>query len=125
MWLSETAKKLTKDSIQQITTDHSYVNELVKSGVLTPEEAREHPKKNEILKAIGIANGVFPDIFEISLKNTDKLLLCTDGLTNMVEDAFIADIINSGEDDETVLTRLIDLANQNGGTDNITVVVKR
>lgn len=116
---------INQNGIVQITEDHSYVNELVKNGVLTPEEAKEHPKKNEILKAIGVANGVFPDVFEISLKSTDKLLLCTDGLTNMVEDESIADIINSKEDNETVLTKLIDLANQNGGTDNITIVVKR
>ncbi len=116
---------INQNGILQITEDHSYVNELVKNGVLTPEEAKEHPKKNEILKAIGVANGVFPDVFEISLKSSDKLLLCTDGLTNMVEDEAISDIINSKDDNETVLTKLIDLANQNGGTDNITVVVKR
>ncbi len=116
---------VNKDTMIQITEDHSFVNELVKNGIITPEEAKEHPKKNEILKAVGIANAVFPDIFEITLKNSDKLLLCTDGLTNMVEDGKIADIINSDKDNESVLTELISEANENGGADNITAVVKR
>lgn len=116
---------VASDKIVQITEDHSYVNELLKNGLITADEAKNHPKKNEILKAVGIANGVFPDIFELSLKNSDKLLLCTDGLTNMVDDEKIAAIINSDADNETVLEELISEANKNGGADNITAVVKR
>lgn len=112
-----------KESIQQITEDHSYVNELVKSGMITEEEARTHPKKNEILKAVGIGRDVFPDIFNIKLSEDEKLLLCTDGLTNMLTDDEILDMLNSSQNSEEILKSLIDAANKNGGADNITAVL--
>ena len=115
---------ISPEKITRITEDHSYVFELVKNGIITEEEARYHPQKNEIMKAVGIGNEVFPDVFSLSLKSSEKLLLCTDGLTNMVEDKKICEIVNSKKSDEEILTELIDEANNNGGTDNITAVLK-
>lgn len=112
------------DKITQITEDHSYVNELLKSGMITEEEARIHPRKNEILKAVGIGTEVFPDIFDIIMKKGERLLLCTDGLTNMVTDSEILEILNSEENNENAVKRLIDAANEKGGSDNITAVLK-
>lgn len=112
-----------KEKITQITDDHSYVNELLKSGMITAEEARIHPKKNEILKAVGIGRDVFPDIFETTLKKGEMLLLCTDGLTNMLEDNEIFEILSGDESVDTILKKLIDTANERGGTDNITAVL--
>lgn len=116
---------VSKDEIIQITDDHSYVNELLKNGLITEEEARNHPKKNEIMKAVGIGNEVFPDIFEVDMKNEETLLLCSDGLTNMVRDERICEIVNEGNDEKEIVNKLIEEANLNGGTDNITVVIKK
>lgn len=114
-----------KEKITLITEDHSYVNELLKNGMITEEEARVHPRKNEILKAVGIGKDVFPDIFKITLKEDDMLLLCTDGLTNMVSDSDIHTLLNSGKDTETTVKSLIEAANSSGGIDNITAVLKK
>lgn len=116
---------VSHDYITQITDDHSYVNELVKSGLITKEEALTHPKKNEIMKAVGIGNEVFPDIFEASFKTDEMLLLCSDGLTNMVSDERILQIVNEYDDEERMVDKLIEEANLNGGADNITVVIKK
>ena len=116
---------VSKNSIIQITDDHSYVNELVKNGLITKEEAQIHPKKNEIMKAVGIGNEVFPDIFEVNFKTDEALLLCSDGLTNMVSDERILQIMNEYDNEEMMVDKLIDEANLNGGTDNITVVIKK
>lgn len=116
---------VSKESITQITDDHSYVNELLKNGIITEEEARNHPKKNEIMKAVGIGNDVYPDIFEVSFKGDEALLLCSDGLTNMVTDARICEIVNQYDSEKEIVEKLIEEANQNGGADNITVVIKK
>lgn len=116
---------VSAEQIIQITDDHSYVNELLKNGIITEEEARNHPKKNEIMKAVGIGNEVFPDIFEVTFKNNEALLLCSDGLTNMVSDERILEIVNSCENEEEIVDKLIEEANFNGGGDNITVVIKK
>lgn len=113
------------EHIEQITEDHSYVNELVKSGMITEDEARFHPRKNEILKAVGIGGDVFPDIFRVRLKEGDMLLLCTDGLTNMLTDSEIHEILKSDNSALETAKVLIDAANNAGGADNITVVLKK
>lgn len=113
------------EHIEQITEDHSYVNELVKSGMITEDEARFHPRKNEILKAVGIGGDVFPDIFRVRLKEGDMLLLCTDGLTNMLTDSEIHEILKSDNSALETAKALIDAANNAGGADNITVVLKK
>lgn len=114
---------ISKNAIRQITKDHSYVYELVKNGVITPEEAKVHPRRNEILKALGNAPEVYPDIFVTEIKRREKLLLCTDGLSGMVDDSQICTVVNqlSSED---ACQELIRIANENGGLDNITVVIR-
>jgi protein phosphatase len=114
---------ISNGCMEMITEDHSIVFQLVKSNIITKEEAKEHPKRNEILKAVGIAPEVFPDIFEVELSKGDKLLLCTDGLSNMVDDEVIQQTIVHNNDIELANKKLVELANLNGGYDNITSVL--
>lgn len=111
--------------IRQITRDHSLVEDMVRMGVLEREEARTHYKKNVITKAIGVADDKTstPDIFEIEVKNGDKLLLCSDGLTNMVEDYDIKKIVKDNDSIEDAVRELIRQANENGGKDNISAIL--
>ncbi len=113
------------DLLTQITEDHTYVNDLVKSGELTADAARTHAKRNVITKAIGIEKDVVPDIFEVKLVHDDILLLCTDGLHGEVDDDTICDILGSGQQMSELCNRLITKANRCGGNDNITVVCVR
>ncbi len=113
---------VSKNKITQITKDHSFVNELVKKGVLTKEEAKKHPKSNIILKALGLESDVYPDIFILDKKKTDKVLLCTDGLTGMVSDEEILDVMTQFSK-KNACAELVRLAKEHGGTDNITVVI--
>lgn len=110
------------DEIVQLTRDHSVVQSLIESGKLTPEEARVHPRKNVITKALGIEENVFPENSECELKEGEMLLLCTDGLTNYVETSVIHSIVKNNPI-ESVAKELIDEANRNGGGDNITVAI--
>ena len=111
--------------IRQITRDHSLVEDMVRMGVLEREEARTHYKKNVITKAIGVAvdKTSTPDIFEIEVENGDKLLLCSDGLTNMVEDYDIKKIVKDNDSIEDAVRELIKQANENGGKDNISAIL--
>ena len=111
--------------IRQITRDHSLVEDMVRMGVLEREEARTHYKKNVITKAIGVADDKTstPDIFEIEVENGDKLLLCSDGLTNMVEDYNIKKIVKDNDSIEDAVRELIKQANENGGKDNISAIL--
>ena len=98
---------------------------MVRMGVLEREEARTHYKKNVITKAIGVADDKTstPDIFEIEVENGDKLLLCSDGLTNMVEDYDIKKIVKDNDSIEDAVRELIRQANENGGKDNISAIL--
>lgn len=111
--------------IRQITRDHSLVEDMVRMGVLEREKARTHYKKNVITKAIGVADDKTstPDIFEIEVENGDKLLLCSDGLTNMVEDYDIKKIVKDNDSIEDAVRELIKQANENGGKDNISAIL--
>ena len=111
--------------IRQITRDHSLVEDMVRMGMLDKEEARTHYKKNVITKAIGVAEDrtATPDIFEIEILQGDKLLLCSDGLTNMVEDYDIKRIVTNNTQIEDAVRTLIDQANENGGKDNISAIL--
>ena len=111
--------------ITQITKDHSLVEEMIRMGELTKDEARVHPDKNIITRAVGVAKDVKVDFFDIHLSRNDILLLCSDGLSNMVTDECIYKTIRSGETLETIGDHLIDLANENGGKDNIAVILAR
>ena len=110
-------------AIRQITNDHSLVNEMVKLGEIDESEAREHPDKNIITRAIGAASSVEADFFEVDLKKKDRVLICTDGLTNMVSDKEILAIANSCKSPEETVEKLVSTANANGGRDNITAMI--
>ena len=114
--------------IRQITRDHSLVEEMIRLGGLKREEARLHPDKNIITRAIGAMENVDVDFFTVELNPTDKILMCSDGLTNMVDDGQILKILNMFPEDKTLVETahaLIDAANENGGKDNIGVVLVR
>ncbi len=117
-----------RQEIRQITRDHSLVEEMIRLGGLKREEARLHPDKNIITRAIGATDTVEVDFFTVELNPTDKILMCSDGLTNMVTDEQILQILNQFPDDKTLVQTaqaLIDAANENGGKDNIGVVLVR
>ena len=109
--------------IRQITRDHSLVAEMVRIGEVNEADARQHPDKNIITRAIGAGENVQADFFEIDLQENDRILLCTDGLTNMVEDDTIRDIVLSNAPVEERAKMLVSTANRNGGRDNITVMI--
>lgn len=111
------------DDIRQITMDHSLVEELIRDGKLERKKGRNHPEKNIITKAMGSKEEVIPDFFEIDINTNDKYLLCSDGLSNMVEDDEIRDIVMDNEDLSETAQALIDRANYYGGADNISLVI--
>jgi protein phosphatase len=112
---------ITNGGISQITKDHSAVQELVDSGHLTERQAKIHPNKNIITRAIGIEDEVEFDLFEVPVSQGDIIILCSDGLTNHVDENEIQ-FEASGGDFNDLAKRLIELANSRGGTDNVTVV---
>ena len=113
--------RIRKNFIRKLTTDHSYVEKLVKDGTITRDQAEHHPKKNMLTNALGCTSYVEPDILVKGFQKDDILVLTTDGLTNMVSDdkiySIVTDIIEVAADE------LIEKANQAGGLDNITVVI--
>ena len=110
--------------IRQITEDHSLVMEMVKNGDIKKEEARFHPKKNVVTRAISAIGVVIPDMFRVPVKKDDIILLCSDGLSNMIADSEIYDIINENREDINKAAEvLIERANRYGGRDNITAVL--
>ena len=111
------------DDIKQITRDHSLVEEMVRMGGIDRAAARNHPDKNIITRAIGAASSVNVDYFEVALKPEDIVLMCSDGLTNMIEDKDILEIVRTEGDLKTKADLLIKTANENGGKDNIAVLL--
>lgn len=113
--------RIRKNFIRKLTTDHSYVEKLIKDGTITRDQAEHHPKKNMLTNALGCTSYVEPDILVKGFQKDDILVLTTDGLTNMVSDekiySIVTDIIEVAADE------LIEKANQAGGLDNITVVI--
>ncbi len=114
---------ILNDGIEQITKDHSLVDEMVRAGSISKEEARFHPKKNIITRAVGSKEGVLVDMFQVSLEPGDLILLCTDGLTNMVEDDDIFILIKQQRDIAGMAQTLVDAANAGGGKDNISLIL--
>ena len=108
------------NAIHKVTTDHTLVNLLVKSGELTEEEAKEHPRKNVLMKALGATTTVEMDIVDIET-DVDGIFLCSDGLTNMLNDEQIGNVLNDELTIEQRMNKLIIKANNRGGTDNISV----
>lgn len=114
---------INHEKITQITRDHSLVEEMVRMGEMDKADAKIHPDKNIITRAIGVQPEVSVDFFETALEPGDIVLMCSDGLTNMVEDADIKRIILGQRDIVEKVERLVKTANENGGNDNITVVL--
>lgn len=114
---------LNDSSINQVTRDHSLVDEMVRIGEIAPEDARLHPDKNIITRAIGAVDDVEADYFEVELGGKECILMCTDGLTNMVKDEDILYIFKHEESVEDKVVSLVRAANANGGKDNITVMM--
>lgn len=108
--------------LKQITTDHSIVQEMVDRGEITEEEAKVHPRKNIITRALGVGNDIEIDFYDQDFSEDSILLVCTDGLTNFVDDKIIEKLL-AQEPFEGIADRLVNLANENGGGDNITAVV--
>ena len=117
------AYHINRSGIRQITRDHSVVENMVERGDLTPEEAKHHPRRNLITRALGPDADVQTDTFELIWKQGDFILLCSDGLVNTVSDQEILfEVIHNGEPD-TCLDRLLDLSKQRGAPDNVTMLL--
>ncbi len=115
---------VVNNDITQITEDHSLVEEMVKSGEILRDEVRFHPNKNIITRALGANKVLVPDYFEVEINNKDTIILCSDGLTNMIEDKEMFSVIKEYKEDlETATNVLIGKANDNGGKDNISLVI--
>jgi len=113
--------RIRKNIIRKLTSDHSYVQKLVKDGKISKEEADTHPKKNMLLKAIGCNSLVEPDVMCKGFLKDDILLMCSDGLTNMLKDDQIYKVLL--ENSENPVAALINAANREGGIDNITTII--
>lgn len=111
-----------KNDIKQITTDHSMVQDLLSKGKITSEQAENHPNKNIITRAVGVDKSIEIDFAQVDLNDDDVVLLCTDGLSNYVSNIEILDVMSDGKQ-YAFADRLVKKANENGGGDNITVVV--
>lgn len=114
---------LVNDKIEQITIDHSLVEEMVRNGSLDRDAARNHPKKNIITRAIGAQDIVEADFFKLEINVGDMVLLCSDGLTNMVEDEDIQHILKGEGSLKEKAEELVRAANNNGGRDNISLII--
>ncbi len=114
---------LIDQEISQITRDHSLVEEMIRMGELKRKDARSHPDKNVITRAVGVGEPIQIDFFDVKLEEGDQILLCSDGLTNMVEDQEILKIIRKSESLKEAAQHLVNEANKNGGKDNISVIL--
>nr|WP_130836946.1 Stp1/IreP family PP2C-type Ser/Thr phosphatase [Lachnoclostridium sp. Marseille-P6806] len=110
-------------TIRQVTVDHSLVEEMVLAGGLDKRVARTHPDKNIITRAVGAEEELMLDYFSETIRSGDTILMCTDGLTNMVEDERIAQIVHEDGTEDERARELVNEANRNGGRDNITVIL--
>lgn len=119
------AYRFRNGTLKQITRDHTYVNELLESGEITPQEAENHAQKNVITRALGTERGVDPDFFKVALAPDDILLLCTDGLYGEVREDIMTELMNAQEDMNDLCAALVEEAIKAGGHDNITVICKK
>lgn len=127
-WISHVgdsrAYRIRRNTIQLLTRDHSWVNEQVRLGLLSPEEARRHPWRNVVTRALGSRDEVEPEVWVDSLRPGDRILLCSDGLNSMLgEEQILETVREAGSNLNEACRRLIDLANQGGGEDNVTVLL--
>jgi len=114
---------LRDGELKQITADHSIVGAMVRSGSLTPAEARRHPQRNVITRALGSEDSIKIDTYLIPVRKGDRLLLCSDGLTSHVDDAHLQQILSTTEQPPDATQALVDAANEAGGSDNISCIV--
>lgn len=114
---------LRDGELTQVTEDHSLVEELVREGRLTPDEAAVHPQRSIITRALGVDESVEVETYQVDLRPDDRLLLCSDGLTSMLRDEEIARVLREEDDPQAAAERLVEAANRAGGEDNITVLV--
>lgn len=114
---------LLRDGLEQVTKDHSLVQEMVRMGEMDASEARFHPDKNIITRAVGAFEDLEIDFFEQHVEPGDLILMCSDGLSNMVDDTDIWQIVQTGRDVVEKVQRLVEAANRGGGKDNITVAI--
>ena len=114
---------LVGDTIRQITTDHSLVEEMVRMGGINREQARNHPDKNIITRAIGAGEEINPDFFEVRLSKNDRIFMCTDGVSNMLTDEEIFRILQEPGGEEEQVRRIVQAANEQGGRDNMGVIL--
>jgi PPM family protein phosphatase len=117
------AYKVVDGQISLLTRDHSLIGQMIEEGRLKPEDAENHPQKHVLTRALGVSKEIEIDITELEVDAGSTLLLCTDGLTNMVRDNEIITLYNEKTEPAALAEALIDLANSRGGFDNITVVI--
>ncbi len=133
-WLRETGAHLAhlgdsriylfrEAQLQQLTEDHSVIALLLRSGEITPEEAQTHPARGQLSRYVGMDGEVYPDVQTVQLQAGDRLLLCSDGLTNMIPNTQIAQLLQVNAEVLAACQALVHAANTAGGTDNITVLV--
>ncbi len=116
---------ISRERIHQITEDHTMVQRLLDTGVITPEQSETHPWRNHLTKAVGLENKIEDDHFEVVLQEGDSLLLCTDGVTGELSDSDIQRIVCDADTPQAACEALVSASNQAGGHDNIAVVVVR
>ena len=114
---------LVGEGIRQVTTDHSLVDEMVRMGGIDREQARNHPDKNIITRAIGAQSEIKPDFFEVKLMPGDRIFMCTDGVSNMLTDDEIFHILQEFEEEEEQIRQIVEAANEQGGRDNMGVIL--
>ena len=116
--------RIRKNIIRKLTKDHNYVEKLIDDGTISREESLNHPKKNMLTKALGCARNIEPDLMVKNFQKEDIVLMCTDGLSNMLSDNEIYDVITKNKPNlDRGISTLIERANDSGGVDNITVIV--
>ena len=115
--------RLRDDAFEPLTEDHSVVALLIRNGTITPEEARDHPKRNQIMRSVGVRADVEIDLQPIDLRANDTILLCSDGLHGMLEDDDLKTLAERAPDPHTGVGWMIDAANQAGGMDNVTALM--
>ena len=115
--------KIKDHGIKQVTEDHSLINELIKKGKISEEEAKHHPQKNVIMRAVGTSKEIEIDISEVKFKKGEKLLLCSDGLSNMLSEEEMLGILKMNSSLENIGEKLINMAKENGGYDNVSLIL--
>ncbi|MCL2852647.1 MAG: Stp1/IreP family PP2C-type Ser/Thr phosphatase [Defluviitaleaceae bacterium] len=111
------------DGMSQITIDHTYVNDLVRASIISDEQARTHHLRNVITRALGSESSCDVDPYSVDVEEGDRFLLCSDGLSTMLEDSQIEPVVASDTGLKAIASRLIDMANEHGGVDNISVIL--